>query len=164
MLFRSDLRNPVNAVKQLSGFLKTEQLPESEVKVIGKMIDDSILKVSNLLEDLLKWGRLQMNRIEFKLESFDLSELLNESMVALQQTALLKIISIQQKVEKGIIVHADRNMIQTVIRNLLSNAIKFTSRGGIIEFTTEKKFGFVKLSVTDNGVGMATETDRKSVV
>ena len=156
-----DLRNPVNAVKQLSGFLKTEQLPESEVKVIGKMIDDSILKVSNLLEDLLKWGRLQMNRIEFKLESFDLSELLNESIVALQQTAVLKNISIHQKLESRIMVHADRNMIQTVIRNLLSNAIKFTSRGGLIEFTTEQKFGFVKLSVTDNGVGMATETMQK---
>lgn len=156
-----DLRNPVNAVKQLSGFLKTEHLPEPEVKAIGKMIDDSILKVSNLLEDLLKWGRLQMNRIEFKLESFDLGNLLNECIVALEQNAKMKNISIHQKIEEAILVHADRNMIQTVIRNLLSNAIKFTSRGGDIKFTTEQKTGFVKLIVKDNGIGMASETMEK---
>lgn len=149
-----DLRNPVNAVKQLSAFLRADPLPDGEVKVIGKMIDNSILKVSNLLEDLLNWGRLQMNRVEFKLEKFDLGVLVNDGVDLLHQNALIKNIKVNAQVPIGTMVEADRNMIQTVIRNLLSNAIKFTLKGGSIDFTIKRYPDFIKLIIADNGIGM----------
>ncbi len=149
-----DLRNPVNAVKQLSAFLRADPLPDGEVKAIGKMIDNSILKVSNLLEDLLNWGRLQMNRVEFKLEKFDLSILVRDSIDLLHQNALTKNIKVNAQVPIGTMVEADRNMIQTAIRNLLSNAIKFTLKGGNIDFTIMRYPDFIKLIIADNGIGM----------
>lgn len=156
-----DLRNPVNGVKQLLTFLKSDNLPEEELKVIIKMIDESILKVSNLLEDLLKWGKLQMNKIEFKVEQFDLSLLVDESLNTLQQTAVLKNITISSKVPNATMVQADKNMVQTVVRNLLSNSIKFTMRGGTIDLYISLKPGFIKLFIKDNGIGMSEDTMSK---
>lgn len=156
-----DLRNPVNGVKQLLDFLKADNLPNEEVKVIGKLINESILKVSNLLEDLLKWGRLQMNKIEFKVEQFDLSLFVDDSLNTLQQTAVLKNITISSEVPKETMVQGDKNMIQTVVRNLLSNAIKFTMRGGTINLYTTLKPGFIKLYIKDNGIGMSEDTMAK---
>lgn len=156
-----DLRNPVNAVKQLSSFLKADKIAEAEVKTIGKMIDESILKVSNLLEDLLKWGRLQMNRIEFSLEIFKVSDLLKETVTTLQNTANIKNITIDMVGDENILINADKNMIQTVFRNLISNAIKFTSKGGLIIIDIHSNNNFAIIDFKDNGIGMSADNVQK---
>jgi signal transduction histidine kinase len=153
-----DLRNPVNAVKQLSGFLKSDNLTEGEVRTIGKMIEESILKVSNLLEDLLKWGKLQMNKIEFKMEVFNIDLLIYECVASLHQNSFLKNISVQNEVAPNIAVLADKNMVLTVVRNLLSNSIKFTHKGGVIEIMADYAGNFVNIKIKDNGIGMSPET------
>ena len=52
-------------------------------------------------------------------------------------------------------------MLKTVLRNLVSNAIKFTKSGGSININTEKKSGFVIISVSDNGIGIQSENKAK---
>ena len=57
-------------------------------------------------------------------------------------------------IEEQIIIHADLNMIKTVIRNLVSNSIKFTSSNGRIEVSAIVKDKFIQVSVNDNGTGI----------
>lgn len=54
-------------------------------------------------------------------------------------------------------VYADKDMIQLVVRNLVSNAIKFTPNSGRIEAKTKIQDNFMKISVVDNGTGIAPE-------
>ena len=54
-------------------------------------------------------------------------------------------------------VRADERKIRQVVLNLLSNAIKFTPEGGRIEVGALPKDGFVEVSVSDTGVGIAAE-------
>jgi signal transduction histidine kinase len=51
----------------------------------------------------------------------------------------------------------DERKIRQVVLNLLSNAIKFTPEGGSIEVRAVPKDGFVEVSVSDTGVGIAPE-------
>jgi signal transduction histidine kinase len=45
-------------------------------------------------------------------------------------------------------------LIERVIQNLLDNAIKFTPENGHITLTTEKCLNNVKITITDNGIGI----------
>ena len=52
-------------------------------------------------------------------------------------------------------------MLTVVLRNLVSNAIKFTGTNGRISITTEQQDGLLKISVTDNGLGMSPDDMQK---
>jgi signal transduction histidine kinase len=60
-------------------------------------------------------------------------------------------------IDQNLIVKADKDMITLVMRNLISNAIKFTNDGGKIMVVSNKKDGYVDISVEDNGVGISKE-------
>jgi signal transduction histidine kinase len=59
-------------------------------------------------------------------------------------------------------IQADERKIRQVVLNLLSNAIKFTPEGGRIEVRAVPVDGSVEVSVSDTGVGIATE-DQEAV-
>ena len=67
-----------------------------------------------------------------------------------------KSISLAADISPVIIVSADKNMLDTILRNLTSNAIKFTNAGGVVRIFAEEKEGFVKISVSDNGLGLSS--------
>ena len=48
-------------------------------------------------------------------------------------------------------------MLNSIIRNLLTNALKFTMRSGKIEIAVVELQEFVKICVSDTGVGMNEE-------
>jgi len=53
-------------------------------------------------------------------------------------------------------------MFESVIRNLVSNAVKFTPRGGkIIISASAVNDNFIKLKISDTGIGMNTELKSK---
>ena len=58
-------------------------------------------------------------------------------------------------------VHADERKVRQVVLNLLSNAIKFTPEGGRIEVGAVSKDGAVEVSVSDTGIGIASEDQEK---
>ena len=58
-------------------------------------------------------------------------------------------------------VWGDASRLQQVVDNLISNAIKFTDANGTIEVTGEDKGDCVKISVKDNGIGMAPADQEK---
>jgi signal transduction histidine kinase len=55
----------------------------------------------------------------------------------------------------------DERKVRQVVLNLLSNAIKFTPEGGRIEVGAVPKDGFVEVSVSDTGIGIAPEDQEK---
>ena len=59
-------------------------------------------------------------------------------------------------------IRADERKIRQVLLNLLSNAIKLTPEGGRIEVGALSQDGFVEVSVSDTGVGIAPE-DQETV-
>lgn len=152
-----DLRGPIG---NLASFLEHindafNELSPKELKEILLSLYKSAENVSVLLENLLIWAQSQLNKIEFRPTELILTDVMQNSIKGLMQTADNKQIDIKLEFNDQISVMADQNMVQTIIRNLLSNAIKFTHRGGSVVIRTDlMNTNFALISITDNGVGI----------
>ncbi len=154
-----DLKSPFNSIIGLSELLM-EQINENNYNGIdeyAKMIRQSSKQAMDLLLNLLEWSRAQTGRMQFKPENFDLVELVGENMMLFDLIAAQKAISISKVLPNELIIFADKQMISTILRNLISNAIKFTNQGGEIGISVEKTAKEIFISVSDNGMGIASE-------
>ncbi len=152
-----DLRGPT---ANLAAFLEHlndtfNELSPTELKGILSSLYKSAENVSVLLENLLIWGQSQLNKIEFNPRELKLTDVIQNSTKGLVQSADNKQINVNLELNDEILVVADLNMVQTIVRNILSNAIKFTNRGGLVTIKSEiTSTNNATVSITDNGVGI----------
>ena len=152
-----DLRGPTGNLATFLEYLNetyNEHSP-AELKKILLTLYKSAESVSVLLENLLIWAQSQLNKIEFSPAELKLTDVIQNSIKGLKQSADNKQIAIRFELNDEIFVLADHNMVQTIVRNLLSNAIKFTPRGGSVIIKTDvNNTNSANIRITDNGVGI----------
>ena len=154
-----DLRTPFNALLGFSDLLlhRAEDLTPTQVRNYAEDIQRAGKNLLNLLENLLLWGRLQMNEARFEPASRDLSDIIEETIELLRPAAQEKNIELVGKVPSTF-VWIDYDMISAVVRNLISNAIKFTEPGGLIRVMLDDTGrGNVRVTISDTGVGMSKD-------
>ena len=154
-----DLKSPFNSILGLSNLL-VEQIQEKNfdgIEEYARIIQKSSTTVFNLLMNLLEWARSQTGRMEFSREYIELGALINEVIELSNESAHQKSIKIIKELPRNLLVFADKAMINTILRNLISNAIKFTHPGGQIIVSAEKKLDELKISISDNGIGIKKE-------
>jgi PAS domain S-box-containing protein len=158
-----DLRSPFNGIIGFSNVLVEEinDLKPEEIKEYSQIINESARNTLTLLDNLLVWARTKAGLVGFNRERLELTSILKEITNVLKLNAAIKNISLNHLSIDGIMVFADRNMLETIIRNLISNAIKFTNPGGRIDINAVQNADYVEVSIADNGVGMSEETCKK---
>jgi PAS domain S-box-containing protein len=150
-----DLKTPFNSIIGFSEIL-VEQVKEKNYQGIEEytgIILKSSQRAMDLLTNLMEWSRSQTGKMEFNPAYFQMTRLINEVELLLDNAAGQKSIVITNTVPDNIAVYADENMMSAVLRNLISNAIKFTHPGGKINISAEKKEELT-VSVSDNGIGI----------
>lgn len=159
-----DLRSPFTGLIGFASLLKegAETYPTEKIKHFADHIYKSSTSIFKLLENLLEWSRLQMNRVTIVHSVFILSNVSQKTMNVLMPVAAEKEIKLIESSER-FEVYADANMIDAVIRNLISNAIKFTPRGGTItlSYETDKAKNTATVHIQDTGIGMTEATVQK---
>ena len=101
--------------------------------------------------------------MELELTDFHLPTELDNALTFVRERAGRRGIALHINVDNRFgQIQADERKIRQVVLNLLSNAIKFTPEGGRIEVAAVPKDGFVEVSVSDTGVGIAPE-DQEAV-
>lgn len=159
-----DLKNPFHVMLGMVDLLTREssEYSEEERKQMIGRLKSTLSRTTNLLENLLTWGRSQKGLIPFNPEKLEVSNLIDEEISNLEPAAYKKKIDLKRTGDPNLWVWADCNMVQTIIRNLVSNAIKFTSPGGaVIVAASLKTPGSVEISVRDNGCGMSLKIREK---
>jgi signal transduction histidine kinase len=154
-----DLLTPFNSILGYIDLL-VKNLRKYEIDKIERqltIIKNSALKAFYLLEDILVWARSQSGKLPFEPRAFFFSISCDNVVEILKPSANNKNITINIVETEKLIVFADINMLNTILRNLISNAIKFTNNGGNINIHAQKDNSFVTISVSDNGIGIAPE-------
>jgi signal transduction histidine kinase len=109
-------------------------------------------KLARLIDELLDVSRIQTGRIEFRYGDVDMGELANEVAARMQLTTSTHQISVERDSQS--VVTADRDHLEQVLNNLVTNAIKYSPGGGSITIDVRPDSSGVRLSVTDQGIGI----------
>lgn len=151
-----DLRSPINALAGLLDLMDRGAIRPEDMGKNVQELKDRFNHARTLLNNLLDWTLLQMDKLSLQPTKIDLQKLVDEN-VKMLGSVQDKHIQIRNEVEEDTIAFADSNTINLVIRNLVTNAIKFTNEGGHIALSAKEEGKFWVLSVKDDGVGMANE-------
>ncbi len=152
-----DIKGPLNSLTAFLSIMTNhlDDMTKDDILFMSGSLNKSVKNLYSLLENVLSWSRSQMGVIEFKNTNISVRELLVNNMQLLDITAKNKQIELTMEVKKDILVRADINSINTVIRNLISNALKFTPAKGQVKLLAKVVEDFAEISVCDTGVGIS---------
>lgn len=151
-----DMRGVFFGINGLIGLVKEEMESNGQLLQYLELAENSTLVANDYLENLLNWSRMQTEELELEIEQFDLAEEIKKCLQLYRSQIVHKDIQIRFD-PQPVYIHADRNMISTVVRNLISNAIKFSEEGGAIHIHSVKKKDLLVFKVKDEGIGMSEE-------
>lgn len=150
-----DLRAPIRAIE---GFTQAyiEDFGDSVSPEGMKYLDEvksAAQRMNRLVQDLLNFSRL--SRIHFDLQPVPLRKVMEQACHQLAEGGG----SVNTKGVQDVSVIANEQTLVQTLNNLITNAIKFRAPGAEPEVTvtTEKRDDFIRISVRDNGIGIAPE-------
>ena len=153
-----ELRTPLNAILGFSDLLKGKHygpLNEKQSSYV-EHIEGSGKHLLALINDLLDIAKIDAGQIEADLEPFSLVAVI-DSVTAMmtfkfQEKGLAFEVEMANQLEEPFI--GDNKICKQILFNLLSNAAKFTPDGGKVAVRAVVENGFVKVSVSDTGIGI----------
>lgn len=151
-----DLRNPFFSIIGYMELLEEEfeKAQNSEHLENIRYLLNVSRNTHNLLENLLQWAIKKNKIFEIKAEVINMCELVENAIAMVSSQADYKKITLVKLCSDNMFIHADENMILTVLRNLISNAIKFSDQDSKIEIIVKEESGNIVTSVRDHGIGM----------
>jgi CheY-like chemotaxis protein/two-component sensor histidine kinase len=151
-----DLRAPLRAVRGLVTILRDDHaamLPERAQKLCDRLTHNAEL-MDRLIEDLLSYSQLSTAKLSFA--PVDLNGAVEHALALLSK--IIEDAHARVDVEKSMpTALGHEQTVVHVIANLIGNAVKFVAPGirPEVKIAAEKKAGCVRLTVRDNGIGIA---------
>ena len=156
-----DLRSPMASIRMVLNLLVQSTTAETVGEETYMLLDQANREseeLHDLLDNLRKWTKSQTVRLSVVMQDLDLNDIIPGVVDIFEMIAQTKNIKLDlQRSDDNLIVHADNDMLKTVVRNFMSNAIKFSPEGSSIEIVMKKEGDYAKVSVSDHGVGIAAD-------
>ena len=159
-----DLRSPMGSIKMVLNMLILNLPSEkigAEMYELLTMANQTTEDVFSLLDNLLKWTKSHIGKLNVVYQDVDLVEVTDGVIEIFSMVASLKKIRIHEMKPEKMMVNADIDMLKTVVRNLLSNAIKFSKENSEVLVKMEEVDGMAVVSVQDYGCGISEEGQKK---
>jgi signal transduction histidine kinase len=139
-----------------------DSLTQRDIKEYINIINDSSKTLFGMTNNLLHYSRLQLSKFDFEPRQLNLHETIKVLVESLELKTKKKDQLIKSEVSEEYFIHADEEMLNILLENLILNAIKYSNLGGVIKVFAEKldnsdKINAIKLSISDEGVGISEE-------
>lgn len=155
-----ELKTPITSIK---GFVETLQegavnQPEDAQRFLG-IIAKHADRLNSIIEDLLSLSRIeqQSDLSPVELETAPLREVLNSAIQLCQPKAGAKNIKIALDCEPALTARINPPLLEQAVANLIDNAVKYSNPGKPVIVRATADSGVVRISVEDQGPGIAAE-------
>ena len=151
-----ELRTPLTAIKGWSETV-AENLDDKQTAKKGmKVISEETGRLSDMVEELLDFSRMQGGRFYLNKENMDLFAELTDAVIIYSEKARLENKTILYDEPQSVVtIYGDKNRIRQVFINIIDNAIKYSAEGGQIAVSVIIDKDEVTIAVEDDGCGIA---------
>jgi signal transduction histidine kinase len=154
-----ELRNPLNGISGMAQLLTAygdKLSPEKKAEVLAGL-QRNVIKMTNLLDDVLTVSRKEMGKLQFNPAPLDLEtfchSLISEIQTIFNHKQQINFIyqANQQK------FNLDSKLLHHILTNLLSNACKYSPKDTVIDFEVCCRSAKIIFVIRDRGMGVPSE-------
>jgi signal transduction histidine kinase len=160
-----ELRTPLTSIKGALGLMQSGVLDKKPEKLpaIVDIAYKNANRLNHLIDDILDIERLNVGKMNFHMESVDVSSLLEEAALSIESYgSQYGVTFLFAGTDERLLVNGDHHRLIQVMANLLSNAAKFSHRDGQVDLSVRRHDGSIRVSVQDYGCGIP-ESSRASI-
>lgn len=151
-----DLRSPINALSAILDMMDNNQIKPEEFSKLNRELRMQFNHTKTLINNLLDWALLQMDKLKIQPEKINLQSLAEENF-RLLNSLHMKEINMVNNIAIGTFCWGDLNIVNLVLRNLVLNSLKFTENGGSIIADAKEQGADIVVSIKDTGIGISPE-------
>lgn len=149
------LKTPLTSMMMMCELLENEENPDKRQEFVA-VINNQLSKMKWLITNILKISKLDADATEFKREEVSISKVLDDSLKPFVLTAELKNIAIQNGAN-DFVFNGDESWTVEAVSNIVKNCLEHTNDGGKIIIASDSTNLYNKLTISDNGCGIAKE-------
>jgi heavy metal sensor kinase len=173
-----ELKTPLTILKgEVEVMLRKERTQQEYQQTLKSNLEE-INRMSQIVEDLLLLSRADTGQIELNKGDINLAEILSQVVAQMDMLARSKGLDLSaSNNHRDIHIFGDALRIREMLINLIENGIKYTEEGGSVHISLQKEFPpaeryrsdrserekerFVKIIVSDTGIGISREDQEK---
>ena len=152
-----ELRTPLTAIKGWSETLTAIDDRDTFVKGM-RVITSETERLSQMVEELLDFSRIQDNRLTLIMDKLDILAELGETVLIYQERARSLGITLNYYEPTMLpFVYGDKNRLRQVFINIVDNAIKYSDKGDTVSIEAYEENGDICILVSDTGIGISKD-------
>ncbi|MBU8894431.1 two-component sensor histidine kinase [Corallococcus sp. H22C18031201] len=163
-LVSHELRTPLTSIRMFIETLAQGRVKDpKQTQEVLNLLTQETERLSNLIERVLDWARIESGRKVYQREPRPVSEAMDMALQAFRAQRLEGGMDLRVDAPVSLPrVEMDRDAVAGALLNLLQNAYKYSGPSDRrIRLTVHQSRKWVELSVEDNGVGIASKERRR---
>lgn len=151
------VKTPIANLKMINNTLLEKEVPAQKQQEFLTAQSSQLDKLDFLMQAMIKTSRLETGVISLEQREQSIYETLAAALGGIFLNAEKKKIDVQVDCPEGLMVSHDRKWTTEALFNILDNAVKYTPASGNIWVSVECWEMYVKIDITDNGIGISEE-------
>ena len=150
-----DLRTPLTSIMGYTDLMTKREVDKETMNKWLTIIGHECSRLNSFLNELLDLSKIETGALILDNAFFDFAELVRETAETFVHIAELHSFSITPTGDEvKTRVYGDKTKLTNVVANMLDNAVKYSPGGGRIILAITSNDKYVKLSVSDEGIGI----------
>ena len=153
-----ELKTPMTSIGGFIDGILDGTIPPSDEKKYLNIVSSEVKRLSRMVVSMLNISKIEAGEIGLSETKYDVGKQIFETLLNFERKIEEKHIEIAgfEKMN-GVIIEADRDLIQQVIYNLFDNAMKFTPENGKITVSAESNGEGTRVTIRNSGAGVSEE-------